>query len=73
MDSVQRPGFPYSLHAARSPCVFYTSFGHRDDIWTNPLVQAIIAGGIAWAMGNVKVDVAPNIDQVTPRARQMKY
>ena len=73
-DCYQRPPFPATwarMHGKGR--VFYTSFGHRDDIWTNPLVQGIIAGGIAWAMGNVKVDVAPNIDQVTPKARQLKY
>ena len=52
--------------------VFYTSFGHRDDIWTNPIVQAIMLGGIAWTMGNVEADVRPNIDRVTPKANQLK-
>ncbi|HUU16621.1 MAG TPA: ThuA domain-containing protein [Sedimentisphaerales bacterium] len=73
-DCYQRPPFPATWarmhHKGR---VFYTSFGHRDDIWTNPDVQGIIAGGLAWAMGNVKVDVTPNIDKVTPRASQLKY
>jgi hypothetical protein len=32
-----------------------------------------LPGSLAWAMGDVKVDVAPNIDQVTPKARQLKY
>ena len=36
-------------------------------------VQAIIAGGFAWAMGNVKVNVRPNIDKVTPKASVLKY
>jgi type 1 glutamine amidotransferase len=49
--------------------VFYTSFGHREDIWTNPKVQQLILGGLAWAMRNVQADVTPNIDQVTPQAR----
>jgi hypothetical protein len=53
--------------------VFYTSFGHRDDIWTNARVQGIIVGGLAWAMGNVTVDVSPNIGKVTPRASQLRY
>ena len=53
--------------------VFYTSFGHRDDIWTNPHVQGIIVGGLAWAMRNVNADVTPNIDKVTPKASQLRY
>ena len=73
-DCYQRPPFPATwarMHGKGR--VFYTSFGHRDDIWTNPRVQAIIVGGLAWAMGNVRVDVATNIDTVTPEARQLKY
>lgn len=31
---------------------FYTSLGHRDDIWTNdPVFRAHILGGIRWALG----------------------
>jgi uncharacterized protein len=34
--------------------VFYTSLGHREDVWTNPAYQKHLLGGIAWAMGNEK-------------------
>ncbi|MBN2315984.1 MAG: ThuA domain-containing protein [Sedimentisphaerales bacterium] len=73
-DCYQRPPFPATwarIHGKGR--VFYTSFGHRDDIWTNARVQGIIAGGLAWAMGNVTVDVTPNMDTVTPKASQLKY
>jgi type 1 glutamine amidotransferase len=31
---------------------FYTSFGHRDDIWSvDPVFQAHVTGGIRWALG----------------------
>ena len=31
---------------------FYTSLGHRDDLWSNdPVFRAHIAGGIRWALG----------------------
>jgi len=73
-DCYQRPPFPATWARMHNKGrVFYTSFGHRDDIWTNPDVQGIIAGGLAWAMGNVNVDVTPNIDKVTPKASQLKY
>jgi type 1 glutamine amidotransferase len=65
----QRPPFPATwarMHGKGR--VFYTSFGHRDDVWTNPDVQSIMLGGIAWAMRNVAADVTPNIGQVTPQA-----
>lgn len=73
-DCYQRPPFPMTwarMHGKGR--VFYTSFGHRDDIWTNPDVRRIICGGMAWAMGNVEVDVTPNIDKVTPKAGQLRY
>ena len=66
----QRPPFPATWARMHDKGrVFYTSFGHREDIWTNPKVQELMLGGIAWAMGNVDADVTPNIDTVTPGAR----
>lgn len=47
---------------------FYTSLGHREDVWTNSVFKNIVMGGLAWAMGDVQADVTPNIDQVAPRA-----
>jgi hypothetical protein len=52
--------------------VFYTSLGHREDVWTNPFFQTIALGGIAWALGRVDHDIKPNMDQVTPLANQLK-
>jgi type 1 glutamine amidotransferase len=48
--------------------VFFTSMGHREDVWTNPVFQEILFGGIAWAVHNAEADITPNIDQVTPQA-----
>jgi len=48
--------------------VFYTSMGHREDVWTNPVFQQVLAGGLKWAVRNVDADVTPNIDSVTPQA-----
>jgi len=70
-DCYRRPDFPCTwarMHGKGR--VFYTSLGHREDVWTNPFFQAIALGGFAWAMGNVDYDVAPNVDQVTPHANQ---
>ena len=72
-DCYQRPDFP-STWARRhgKGRVFYTSLGHREDIWTNPYFQTIVLGGFAWTLGNVEADVTPNIDKVTPQANQLK-
>ena len=46
--------------------VFATSMGHREDVWTNPVFQKILIGGISWALGRVDADITPNIEAVTP-------
>ncbi len=51
--------------------VFYTSMGHREDVWSNPLFQAIVIGGMRWATGQVEADVTPNLLAVTPQAIEL--
>ena len=72
-ECYQRPDFP-STWARRQGKgrVYYTSLGHREDVWTNPVFQAVALGGFAWVMGNTDYDVRPNIDRVTPHANQLK-
>jgi type 1 glutamine amidotransferase len=63
----ERPAFPATwarMHGKGR--VFYTSMGHREDVWTNPLFQDILAGGIHWACGNLNADVTPNLSAVAP-------
>lgn len=63
----QRPVYPATwarMHGKGR--VFYTSMGHREDVWTNPIFQSILLGGVSWATGNVEADVTPNLDLVTP-------
>jgi len=46
--------------------VFYTSLGHREDIWLNPKFQDLLFGGIAYATGQVQADVTPNLKEAAP-------
>jgi uncharacterized protein len=39
--------------------VFYTSLGHREDVWENPLYQRHILEGIRWVLGQVEADATP--------------
>lgn len=39
---------------------FYTALGHREDVWTNPLFQAHLLGGIKWALGQEPGDATPS-------------
>jgi type 1 glutamine amidotransferase len=62
-----RPNYPSSwAHLYGKGRVFYTSMGHREDVWTNPVFQHVLLGGINWSVANVQADVTPNIDKVTP-------
>lgn len=62
-----RPAYPATwARAYGNGRVFYTSMGHREDVWTNPIFQSVLLGGLSWAFGNVKADVTPNIEKVTP-------
>ncbi|QEH34442.1 Trehalose utilization [Aquisphaera giovannonii] len=65
----ERPNFPCTW--ARSygkGRVFYTSMGHREDVWENPKYQGLLIGALSWATGKVDANIEPNIKQVTPEA-----
>ncbi|NLS96798.1 MAG: ThuA domain-containing protein [Planctomycetaceae bacterium] len=66
-----RPPFPATwarMHGKGR--VFYTSLGHREDVWSSPIFEQILLGGMSWALGRVDADITPNIDQVAPQANQ---
>lgn len=48
--------------------VFYTSMGHREDVWQSDIFHKVLLGGLAWAVGNVEHDITPNIEAVAPAA-----
>lgn len=51
--------------------VFYTSLGHREDVWNSPVFQSLLEGGIAWVLGRVEADVTPNLAKTAPGANEM--
>ncbi len=64
-----RPPFPSTwarMHGQGR--VFYTSLGHREDVWSSKTFEQILLGGLSWALGRVEADITPNLDQVAPRA-----
>lgn len=68
----KRPPYPSTwVHPYGKGRVFYTSMGHREDVWMNPLFQDILFGGIQWALGRIDVDITPNLKQVAPGAYQL--
>jgi type 1 glutamine amidotransferase len=65
----ERPSFPATWarkhHQGR---VFYTSMGHREDVWSSERFQNLLLGGLSWIFGNVEADVTPNLKEVAPEA-----
>jgi len=66
-----RPNYPstWAQHYGKGR-VFYTSMGHSDSVWRNPVFQSVLAGGLNWAAGNVDADVTPNLDKAAPEANK---
>jgi hypothetical protein len=70
-----RPPYPATwAHWYGKGRVFYTSMGHREDVWSSPVFQQLLLGGVRWAVGDVNADVTPNLSRVAPKADQLpKY
>jgi type 1 glutamine amidotransferase len=68
-----RPNFPETwarMHGKGR--VFYTSMGHREDVWENPLYQGLLIGALNWATGKVDASIEPNLSKVTPGYKEHK-
>ena len=47
-----RPSFPETWARMQGKGrVFYTSMGHREDVWQNPNYQGLLLGALGWATG----------------------
>jgi type 1 glutamine amidotransferase len=67
-----RPSYPATwarMHGKGR--VFYTSMGHRDDVWKSDTYQAILLGGLSWVLGNVEAEIKPNLTTATPHASEL--
>jgi type 1 glutamine amidotransferase len=64
-----RPKYPATWarkhHKGR---VFFTSMGHREDVWESEIMQKLLAGALAWTLGRVDAEVKPNLQEVAPEA-----
>jgi type 1 glutamine amidotransferase len=52
--------------------VFYTSMGHREDVWQNPLFHQVVLGGLSWAAGNIEAKVKPNLKEACPDCEHVR-
>jgi type 1 glutamine amidotransferase len=65
----ERPPYPATwARQHEKGRVFYTSMGHREDVWTNPIFESILIGGLAWASGAIEAKIPANITEVAPEA-----
>ena len=68
----QRPPYPSTwIRTHGEGRVFYTNMGHREDVWTNPAFQSLLAGAVDWATRRATADTAPNLDQAAPHGREL--
>jgi uncharacterized protein len=63
----KRPNFPSTWAKGYDKGrVFYTSMGHREDVWTNPIFQKVTLAGLAWVTGKTQFEPKPNVKEATP-------
>jgi type 1 glutamine amidotransferase len=65
----ERPSYPATwARKHEKGRVFYTSMGHREDVWQSKIMQDLLVGALAWTLGRVEADVTPNLNTATPKA-----
>src|SRR5881296_231528 len=65
----QRPPYPSTWARKEGKGrVWFTAMGHREDVWTNPIFQEILIGGIKWALGEASAATPPNLKDAAPEA-----
>src|SRR6185312_2666213 len=65
----QRPPYPETwarMHG--NGRVFYTSMGHREDVWKREDFLGLVKGALDWTSRKLDVDITPNIETATPGA-----
>lgn len=68
----ERPNFPQTwIRKEGDGRVFYTSMGHREDVWTNPKYQGLLLGALNVITRRADADFTPNVAKVTPGYKQM--
>src|SRR5207249_3518770 len=52
-DMYQRPPYPETwARKHEKGRVFFTSLGHREDVWQSDFMQNLVLSGLSWALGN---------------------
>lgn len=62
-----RPDFPQTWSRQHGKGrVFYTSMGHREDVWANPKFKELLSGGLKFVLGHAEGSTEPDVKTVLP-------
>jgi type 1 glutamine amidotransferase len=68
----QRPKFPATwARKHEKGRVFFTSMGHREDVWQSDIMKTLLTGALAWTLGRVDAEAPPNLKDVAPSASEL--
>jgi type 1 glutamine amidotransferase len=68
----ERPSYPATWARRHGKGrVFYTSLGHRDDVWASDTFQKVLLAGLNWTLGRVEANIPPNLKEACPRAAEL--
>ena len=48
--------------------VFYSSMGHREDVWESDVFHKVLLGGLSWSLGRADAEMTPNLREAAPGA-----
>lgn len=72
-DMYQRKPYPETwarMHGKGR--VFFSSMGHREDVWKNDRYIKLLTGAMNWVTGKVEADVTPNYETAAPGSQLPK-
>jgi type 1 glutamine amidotransferase len=65
----KRPAYPATWARKHGQGrVFYTSMGHREDVWPNPIFESLLLGAFNWTLRRVEAEIPSNLETVCPKA-----
>jgi hypothetical protein len=68
----ERPPYPMTWTRQQGKGrVFYTSMGHREDVWESPKYQGLLIAALNFATGRIDASTEPNVSKVTPGYQQV--
>jgi len=68
----ERPKYPATwARRHEKGRVFYTSMGHREDVWESEIMQTLLTGALAWTLGRVEAEATPNLQTAAPKASEL--